>query len=75
VETCPTKAMIFGDRNDSKSEISQMLAANATNVLKADMQTDPQVFYISADESTMSNVEEEINYYAEPLDKIIKLRF
>jgi hypothetical protein len=52
-----------------------MLAANATNVLKADMQTDPQVFYISADESTMSNVEEEINYYAEPLDKIIKLRF
>jgi tetrathionate reductase subunit B len=75
VETCPTRAMVFGDRNDSKSEISQVLAANATNVLKAEMQTEPQVFYISADESTMGNAEEEINYFAEPLDKIIKFRF
>jgi len=72
VETCPTRAMVFGDTNDSKSEISQILASNATGVLKKEMQTDPQVFYISADEAAMSNIEERINYYTEPA--FIKLK-
>lgn len=72
VETCPTRAMVFGDTNDSKSEISQILASNATVVLKKEMQTDPQVFYISADETAMSSIEERINYYTE--SAFIKLR-
>jgi tetrathionate reductase subunit B len=72
VETCPTRALIFGDVNDPKSEISKILATNATQVLKKEMQTDPHVFYIGPDETAMSNVEEEINYYTE--STIIKLK-
>ncbi len=65
VEGCPTRAMIFGDRNDSKSEISQLLASNATTVLKEEMETGPNVYYIAADETAMSNVENGINYRTE----------
>jgi tetrathionate reductase subunit B len=73
VETCPTKAMIFGDKNDTKSEVAQVLATNATAVIKKEMQTNPHVFYISADETVMSNVEKEINYRTE--GSLIKLKF
>jgi tetrathionate reductase subunit B len=73
VESCPTRAMVFGDKNDPRSEVSQLLSANATNVLKKEMQTNPHVFYIFADEAAMSNVEEEINYRTE--GALIKLRF
>lgn len=67
VEGCPTRAMIFGDINDPKSEVSRVLATNATQVLKEDMQTEPFVFYIGADQTAMSNVEEEVNYFTEPI--------
>ena len=72
VESCPTRAMVFGDKNDSKSEVAQLLAANATVVIKKEMQTDPQVFYINADETAMSNIENDNHYYTE--GALIKLK-
>ncbi len=72
VETCPTRALTFGDVNDPKSEVSKLLATSATQVLKKEMQTEPFVYYIGADEVAMSNVEEEINYYTE--STLIKIR-
>jgi len=65
VEGCPTRAMVFGDMNDPRSEVSKLLASSPTQVLKKEMQTEPAVYYIGADEIAMSNVEEEINYFTE----------
>ncbi len=53
VNSCPTRAMIFGDLNDPNSEVSTLLARNAVAVLKPDKDTRPRVFYIGADEALM----------------------
>ncbi len=45
VEACARKAMIFGDLNDPKSEISQELAARAGSKIRADLGLDPGVVY------------------------------
>ncbi len=49
VNTCIGRARIFGDLNDPDSEISQMIATNAVTVLRPEMGTQPNVFYIQAD--------------------------
>jgi len=49
VEACPADARVFGDLNDPDSAISKLIAINTTQVLKPDMGTHPQVFYINAD--------------------------
>ncbi len=51
--SCPTRAMTFGDLNDPNSEVSRLLARNAVAVLKPEKSTQPQVFYIGADEALM----------------------
>ena len=53
VNSCPTRAMVFGDLNDPRSEISRTLATNAVSVLKPEKDTSPQVYYISADSVAM----------------------
>lgn len=53
VESCPPGARVFGDLNDPGSEISKLLAENATQVLKPEMGTEPRVFYIAADKDAM----------------------
>ena len=55
VNTCPGKARIFGDLNDPKSEISLVLADNNVTVLRPEMGTKPNVFYIDADHSDESD--------------------
>lgn len=49
VETCIGRARIFGDLNDPDSEISRTLASNPVTVLRKEMGTRPNVFYIDAD--------------------------
>ncbi len=56
VNSCPTRAMIFGDINDPNSEVSRLLARNAVSVLKPEKNTTPHVFYIGADEALMRAV-------------------
>lgn len=51
VNTCQGRARIFGDINDTSSEISKILAKNAHSVLLKGQGTQPNVYYIDADHS------------------------
>ncbi|MFQ6092320.1 MAG: 4Fe-4S dicluster domain-containing protein [bacterium] len=53
VETCLGAARFFGDMNDTKSTVAQLLATNPVHVLKPEMATDPRVYYIGADLDVM----------------------
>jgi molybdopterin-containing oxidoreductase family iron-sulfur binding subunit len=47
VETCPPKALIFGDLNDPKSEISQAIRKRPHFQPRAELGTDPSVYYLT----------------------------
>ncbi|MCL4370941.1 MAG: 4Fe-4S dicluster domain-containing protein [Chloroflexi bacterium] len=51
VNSCPTRAMTFGNLNDPNSEVAKLLARNAVAVLKPEKNTQPHLFYIGADEA------------------------
>jgi len=51
VNACIGGARIFGDLNDPSSKISRMIAKNPVTVLRQEMGTEPNVFYIAADHS------------------------
>ncbi len=51
VNTCIGKARIFGDILDQNSEISKRLDENPTTVLRREMGTQPNVFYIAAEQA------------------------
>jgi len=53
VEVCPVEARIFGDQNDPESPISKFLRENRTRVLKPEMGTSPNVFYVGLDKEVM----------------------
>lgn len=46
VESCPANARIFGDLDDPKSEINQILAKFKPTRLREEMGTEPKVFYV-----------------------------
>jgi len=46
VEVCPSKARIFGDQDDPKSEIAQVLKAQKSFRLQEDKGTKPNVHYV-----------------------------
>ena len=46
VESCPSRARIFGDLNNPKSEVSQLLRKYRSWRLKEHLGTKPKVFYI-----------------------------
>jgi tetrathionate reductase subunit B len=50
VNTCPANARIFGDVNDSNSDVSALAGGASVRVLKPELGTDPQVFYIATEE-------------------------
>ena len=47
VANCPTKAMIFGDLDEPESEVSRIVRDRRGIQLRAELGTDPSVFYLS----------------------------
>ena len=46
VDTCPSRARVFGDLNDPESEVSKLIAQNRTRRVKVEAGTDPKIYYI-----------------------------
>ncbi|HHI81999.1 MAG TPA: 4Fe-4S dicluster domain-containing protein [Rhizobiales bacterium] len=51
VNTCQGKARIFGDMNDPESEVAKLIATEPVTVLRPEMGTEPNVYYIDADQA------------------------
>jgi tetrathionate reductase subunit B len=49
VEACPTQAMVFGDLNDPNAEITRLVSTSPVQVIKPEMGTYPQAFYLDMD--------------------------
>ncbi|MFQ5752865.1 MAG: 4Fe-4S dicluster domain-containing protein, partial [bacterium] len=47
VESCPTKAMYFGDLDDHNSEVSKLIRSPRAFRLMEDLGTEPKVYYLS----------------------------
>ena len=47
VNNCPAKAMHFGDLNDPRSEVAQLIQENQCLCLQAPLETQPRVYYIA----------------------------
>jgi anaerobic selenocysteine-containing dehydrogenase/Fe-S-cluster-containing hydrogenase component 2 len=52
VESCTGKAILFGDINDTESEISIALKKTHTKVLNPELMTSPSVFYVFKDNTS-----------------------
>ena len=46
VEACPTEARFFGDLDDPKSQVSELLATRSSFKLREEMSTDPKTIYL-----------------------------
>ncbi len=51
VDTCVGGARVFGDLNDPNSEVSRLVSTKRVMVLKPQLGTEPQVYYIGLDVS------------------------
>jgi tetrathionate reductase subunit B len=49
VEACPTDAMKFGDLNDPNGEITRLISTSSVQVIKPEMGTYPQAYYMDLD--------------------------
>ncbi len=56
VEACPSGALLFGDLNDPKSDISRKLVSLGTTVIKPELGTKPKVFYVAAENDLMGRI-------------------
>lgn len=54
VNVCPEHAIISGDMENPESEISELLARQQVSVRKAEKGTQPNLFYIDADEASLN---------------------
>ncbi len=57
VNTCQGRARIFGDMNDPESEVAKLISTNSITVLRPEMGTKPNVYYIDADHTDESDAE------------------
>jgi molybdopterin-containing oxidoreductase family iron-sulfur binding subunit len=48
IEVCPARARVFGDLNDPQSEVSQLVRNTPVTQIRADLGTEPKVYYIPA---------------------------
>ena len=55
VAACTARAIIFGDLNDPESEVSKLLKKENVSVLRPDMGTAPQVYYIGLDQGGVAD--------------------
>lgn len=62
VETCVGGARNFGDLNDPDSEVARMLRDNEVSVLRPEMHTNPNVYYIGLDDVLDGRVAGEAAY-------------
>src|SRR5215467_2176931 len=46
VETCPSKVRIFGDLNDPKSKLAELIAGRQYRLKKPEAGTGPQIYYL-----------------------------
>ena len=49
VAACPTGAMVFGDLNDPNAEITRLVSTSPVQVIKPEMGTYPQTYYMDMD--------------------------
>jgi Fe-S-cluster-containing dehydrogenase component len=49
VQSCPTRAMVFGDLSDPESEVSRLARSNRATKLLGELGTRPKVNYLSQD--------------------------
>lgn len=70
VETCVGGARNFGDLNDPESEVSKMLRDNEVSVLRPEMHTNPNVYYIGLDDVLDGRVAGEAAYHPEMADAV-----
>lgn len=49
VQSCPTRAMVFGDLNDPRSEVSRLARSNRATKLLEEVGAQPQVTYLKRD--------------------------
>jgi Fe-S-cluster-containing dehydrogenase component/formate-dependent nitrite reductase membrane component NrfD len=54
VVVCPAKAIIAGDIDDPHSEIHQLISRETVSVRKPEQGTKPKVFYIGADDASLT---------------------
>jgi Fe-S-cluster-containing dehydrogenase component/formate-dependent nitrite reductase membrane component NrfD len=53
VVVCPTESLVFGDLDDPRSRVSQLVASRPTTVRRPEQNTRPKTFYIGAAEAVL----------------------
>lgn len=46
LDACPNGAMVFGDLNDSQSEVAKLVATGKTQRIRPDLGSNPKVYYL-----------------------------